>query len=75
MPRMSDTNKFMTLAAILAVSFVIAIVGMGVHIAWLGQPVGKEGGWVGDVSAGVFTAAMIATFVFAAFKQVTENNR
>jgi hypothetical protein len=46
---------------------------MGVHIAWLGQPVGKDGAWVGDVSAGVFTAAMVATFVFAAFKQATEN--
>jgi len=73
MPQMSDTNKFLALVGVLAVSLVIAIVGMGVHIAWLGQPVGKDGAWVGDVSAGVFTAAMVATFVFAAFKQATEN--
>jgi hypothetical protein len=70
---MSDTHKFIALVGILAVSLVIAVVGMGVHIGWLGQPVGKGGAWVGDVSAGVFTVAMVVTFVFAAFKQATEN--
>jgi len=70
---MSETNKFIALAGVLALSLVIAVVGLGVHIAWLGQPAGKDGGWVGDVSAGVFTATMVATFAFAAFKQSTAN--
>ena len=73
MPRMSETDKFIALVGVVAVSLVIAVLGLGVHIAWLGQPVGKDGAWVGDVSAGVFTAAMVATFVFAAFRQATEN--
>lgn len=70
---MSETNKFIALAGVLAVSLVIAVLGMFAHIVWLGQPVGKDGGWVGDVSAGVYTAAMVATFAFAAFKQRTAN--
>ena len=74
MSRLSDPHKFLALVGVLAASLVIAVIGMGVHIAWLGQPAGKDGGWVGDVSAGVFTAAMVATFVFAAFRQATENH-
>jgi nitrate reductase NapE component len=73
--RMSETNKFIALAGVLAVSLVVAVLGMFAHIVWLGHPVGKDGAWVGDISACVYTVAMVATFAFAASKQFAENRR
>ncbi len=69
MPRFSDAAKFTALIGVLTASFLIALAGMCIHIAWLGQPTGREAGWVGDISAAVYTAAMIVTFGLAAARQ------
>ncbi len=65
----SETSIFKGLLGLLTASFLIAVAGMCIQIAWLGQPVGREAGWVGDISAGVYTVAMIVTFGIAAAKQ------
>ena len=69
MSQISESTMFKSLMGLLMASFLIALVGMCIHIAWLGQPAGREAGWVGDISAGVYTAAMILTFGLAAARQ------
>lgn len=69
MQRPSDTTKFTALVGVLTVSFLVALVGMCIQIAWIGKPTGREAGWVGDISAGIYTAAMIVTFALAAARQ------
>lgn len=75
MRRITEATKIAALALIMGVSFVIALVGLSIQIAWAGQPVGQDGGWVGDVSAGVYATAMVATFVFVAAKQQAGRRR
>lgn len=71
MLRISESTIFRSLVGLLTASFLVALAGLCVQIAWLGQPIGWEAGWVGDISATVYTAAMILTFVFAAARQDT----
>jgi hypothetical protein len=55
--------------SLLGVSLLIAITGMSLQLAWIGKPLGSEGGTIGDISTGVFLAAGIASFIFAVCTQ------
>jgi hypothetical protein len=57
------------LVSIIGVSLLVSLTGLSLQLAWIGQPLGAEGGTVGDVSAGVFLAAGVAAFIFAARTQ------
>ena len=63
------------LVALVGVSLIAAITGLAVQLAWIGQPLGSEGATFGDISAGVFLASGVATFVFAARAQDPANTR
>jgi hypothetical protein len=69
MRRLSDATTVTLLMGVMAVSLAIAVVGLCIQIGWVGRPVGSEGGWVGDVSAGVYGVALVATFVLTTIKQ------
>jgi hypothetical protein len=72
---MRHVNTITALVGVMAVALAIAVIGLCLQIAWVGQPVGNDGAWVGDVSAGFYSTALIATFVLAVVKRETPPRR
>jgi hypothetical protein len=64
-----ETKLPVILVGLVLASMIAAVAGMSVQLAWVGQPLGSEGGTVGDVSTGIFLVSCVATFVFAARTQ------
>lgn len=65
----SQPKLALVLMSLIGVSLLVAIIGMSLQLAWIGKPLGSEGATIGDISTGVFLAAGIATFIFAARTQ------
>jgi hypothetical protein len=57
------------LVMLVGVSLIAAIAGLDLQLPWIGKPLGSEGATFGDISAGVFLASSVATFIFAARTQ------